>query len=92
MLHILALFSFLLVSSANAGVVDFCVADLSAPQGPAGYPCKPPAEVTADDFVYSGLSVPGNYSNLFNAAINSAFVDQFPGLNGLGIAVARADV
>ena len=92
MLHILVLFSFLLVSSAHAGVVDFCVADLSAPQGPAGYSCKPPAEVTADDFVYSGLSVPGNYSSLFNAAINIAFVDQFPGLNGLGLAMARADV
>ncbi|KAL6315807.1 hypothetical protein AAG906_008193 [Vitis piasezkii] len=92
MLHILALFSFLLVSSSHAAVQDFCVADLTAPQGPAGYSCKTPAEVTADDFVYSGLSVPGNTSTLFNAAINTAFVDKFPGLNGLGVSMARADI
>ena len=92
MLHILALFSFLLVSSSHAAVQDFCVADLTAPQGPASYSCKTPAEVTADDFVYSGLSVPGNTSTLFNAAINTAFVDKFPGLNGLGVSMARADI
>ncbi|RVW11691.1 hypothetical protein VitviT2T_028213 [Vitis vinifera] len=92
MLHILALFSFLLVSSSHAAVQDFCVADLTAPQGPAGYSCKTPAEVTADDFVYSGLSVPGNTSTLFNAAINTAFVEKFPGLNGLGVSMARADI
>ena len=92
MLHILALFSFLLVSSSHAAVQDFCVADLTAPQGPAGYSCKTPAEVTADDFVYSGLSQPGNTSSLFNAAINTAFVDKFPGLNGLGLSMARADL
>ena len=92
MLHILALFSFLLISSSHAAVQDFCVADLTAPQGPAGYSCKTPAEVTADDFVYSGISVPGNTSTLFNAAINTAFVDKFPGLNGLGVSMARADI
>ncbi|KAJ9675282.1 hypothetical protein PVL29_024300 [Vitis rotundifolia] len=92
MLHILALFSFLLVSSSHAAVQDFCVADLTAPQGPAGYSRKTPAEVTADDFVYSGLSVPGNTSTLFNAAINTAFVDKFPGLNALGVSMARADI
>ncbi|KAL6334845.1 hypothetical protein AAG906_022834 [Vitis piasezkii] len=92
MLHILALFSFLLVSSSHAAVQDFCVADLTAPQGPAGYSCKTPTEVTADDFVYSGLSQPGNTSSLFNAAINTAFVDKFPGLNGLGLSMARADI
>ena len=92
MLHILALFSFLLISSSHAAVQDFCVADLTAPQGPAGYSCKTPAEVTADDFVYSGLSVPGNTSTLFNAAINTAFLDKFPGLNGLGVSMARADI
>ncbi|RVW86615.1 Auxin-binding protein ABP19a [Vitis vinifera] len=92
MLHILALFSFLLISSSHAAVQDFCVADLTAPQGPAGYSCKTPAEVTADDFVYSGISVPGNTSTLFNAAINTAFLDKFPGLNGLGVSMARADI
>ncbi|KAJ9697169.1 hypothetical protein PVL29_009094 [Vitis rotundifolia] len=93
MLHILALFSFLLVSSSHAAIQDFCVADLTAPQGPEGYTCKTPAEVTADDFVYSGLRQPGNTSSsIFNASINSASVHKFPVLNGLGVSVARADV
>jgi hypothetical protein len=29
---------------------DFCVADLTMRETPVGYPCKPPASVTADDF------------------------------------------
>ena len=74
MLHILALFSFLLVSSSHAAVQDFCVADLTAPQGLTDYSCKTLAEVTVDDSVYSCLSQPGNTSSLFNAAINIAFV------------------
>ena len=92
MLHILALFSFLLVSSSHAALQDFCVADFTAPQGPTGYSCRTPAEVTADDFVYSGLRQPGNTSSIFNASINSASVHKFPVLNGLGVSVARADV
>ena len=90
MLPILLFFSFLLVSSSPAAVQDFCVADLTSPQGPAGYSCKPPAEVTVDDFVYSGLAVAGNTSNSIKASINRAFADKFPGLNGLGLSMARA--
>ncbi|KAM5547197.1 auxin-binding protein ABP19a [Rosa sericea] len=51
---------------------DFCVADYASPQSPAGYSCKNPANVTVDDFVYTGL--------------------EFPGLNGLGLSLARADL
>ncbi|KMT19596.1 hypothetical protein BVRB_1g012120 [Beta vulgaris subsp. vulgaris] len=40
----------LLVSIYPASAGDFCVADLSLPNGPAGYLCKSPANVTADDF------------------------------------------
>ena len=61
-LPILFLFS-LLSSSSRALVQDFCVADLSLPDGPAGYPCKNPAKVTVDDFVYSALGVAGNVGN-----------------------------
>ena len=92
MLHILIFISFLLVSFSYAAVQDFCVADLTFPQGPAGYSCKPPAEVTADDFVYSGLAMAGNTSNSIKASINTAFADKFPGLNGLGLSMARVDL
>ncbi|KAL2462460.1 Germin-like protein [Forsythia ovata] len=41
---------------------DFCVADFKAPEGPAGYSCKNPANA------------------------------QYPGLNGLGLSIARLDL
>lgn len=92
MLHILYLVASLLLSSSNAAVQDFCVADQTAPDTPAGYHCKNPANVTADDFVYSGLSKAGNTTNIISAAVTPAFVAQFPGVNGLGLSIARLDL
>ncbi|KAB2079924.1 hypothetical protein ES319_A05G034800v1 [Gossypium barbadense] len=77
-----------LVSSTNAA--DFCVGDLNGPVGPAGYSCK--KTVTVNDFVYSGLAATGNTSNLIKAAVTPAFSAQFPGVNGLGISIARLDL
>ncbi|KAK8535371.1 hypothetical protein V6N13_081510 [Hibiscus sabdariffa] len=77
------------LSSSDAS--DFCVADLTAPQGPIGYACKTSELVTVNDFVFSGLRE-GNTSNLMKAAVTSAFSAQFPGVNGLGISVARLDL
>ncbi|GMI94927.1 ARABIDOPSIS THALIANA GERMIN 3, germin 3, GERMIN-LIKE PROTEIN 3 [Hibiscus trionum] len=88
-LPILFISSFLL-SSSDAS--DFCVADLQAPQGPAAYSCKKSELVTVNDFVFSGLREEGNTSNLIKAAVTSAFSAQFPGVNGLGISVARLDL
>ncbi|PRQ48254.1 putative germin [Rosa chinensis] len=82
----------LVLSSSYAAVQDFCVADYTALQGPAGYSCKDPAKVTVDDFVYSGLRVPGNTSNIHKFGFVPAVVAQFPGLNGLGVSVARTDL
>ncbi|KAG9146829.1 hypothetical protein Leryth_005136 [Lithospermum erythrorhizon] len=88
----LAIFFCLLIASANASVHDFCVADLKAPQGPAGYSCKSPAKVTVHDFVFSGLLGAGNTSNIIKAAVTPAFDAQFPGVNGLGLSMARLDL
>ncbi|KAM5576904.1 auxin-binding protein ABP19a-like [Rosa sericea] len=77
-------------SDVNVG--DFCVADYTAPPSPAGYSCKNPSDVKVDDFVYSGLGVPGNSSNINKFILKTAFVAQFPGLNGLGISLARGDL
>ncbi|WJZ94294.1 hypothetical protein VitviT2T_013168 [Vitis vinifera] len=71
---------------------DFCVADFKATQGLAGYQCKVPEEVVVDDLVYSGLNVAGNFSDIPKSAINAVFVDQLPGLNGLGLSMARLDL
>lgn len=94
MLHILFFFFFLafVSSSSNAMVNDFCVADLKLSDSPAGYPCVPPAMVTADDFVFSGLGVAGNTTSIINAAVTPAFVAQFPAVNGLGLSLARLDL
>ena len=81
-----------LLSFSHASVVDFCVADYTAPNGPAGYSCKEPAKVTVNDFVYSGLGIPGDTSNIIKAAVTTAFDAQFPGVNGLGISLARLDL
>ncbi|KAK6248771.1 hypothetical protein QUC31_020336 [Theobroma cacao] len=89
LLHILFIFSFLF-SSSNALVGDFCVADLKGLQSPAGYSCK--TAVTVDDFVFSGLGAAGNTSNLIKAAVTPAFDAQFPGVNGLGVSIARLDL
>ncbi|GAB2218191.1 hypothetical protein Drorol1_Dr00001409 [Drosera rotundifolia] len=82
----------LLIAYSHASVVDFCVADFSVPDGPEGYACKKPAAVTVNDFVSSGLGAPGNTTNLIKAAVTPAFVAQFPGVNGLGISIARLDL
>lgn len=91
MLRLFFLFFFLIFTS-EASVQDFCVADFNVPDGPAGYSCKNPANVTVDDFVFSGLRVTGNTSNLIKAAVTPAFAAQFPGINGLGISIARLDI
>ncbi|XP_074315867.1 auxin-binding protein ABP19a-like [Silene latifolia] len=82
----------LLISLSSASVVDFCVADFNFPVGPAGFPCKNPANLSVNDFVFSGLGVAGNTSNIFNVAVTSANDNSFPGVNGLGISMARLDI
>ncbi|CAL5401543.1 unnamed protein product [Camellia sinensis] len=82
----------LLFSCSHGSVLDFCVADYSLPDGPAGYSCKNPAKVTVNDFVYSALRIAGNTSNLIKAAVTPAFAAQFPGVNGLGLSMLRLDL
>lgn len=87
---LLSFFAYL--SSAHTNIVDFCVADLNYPVGPAGYPCKNPANLTVDDFVYSGLGVAGNTSNVFGVGVTFAIDLTFPALNGLDISMTRLDI
>jgi oxalate decarboxylase/phosphoglucose isomerase-like protein (cupin superfamily) len=92
-MHPLFLLSLLVLScSASALQDDFCVADLTGADTPSGYACKSVASVTVDDFVFHGLGVAGNTTNIIKAAVTPAFVGQFPGTNGLGISAARLDL
>ncbi|XP_061342923.1 auxin-binding protein ABP19a-like [Gastrolobium bilobum] len=91
MVPILFIFS-LLLSISHASVNDFCVADLKSPNSNSGYPCKSPKEVTVDDFVFSGLVAKDPTNTTSRAALTTAFVNDFPGINGLGISAARVDL
>ena len=54
--------------------------------------CKDPATVIANDFFFSGLNIPGNTSaNILGSSVNLVDVNKFPGLNTLGISLARID-
>ncbi|KAJ9179403.1 hypothetical protein P3X46_011193 [Hevea brasiliensis] len=73
MLHILFLVALLFFQSSQAA--DLCVAKLKG----IGYTCRNPANVTIDDFVFSGLGVAGNTTNIIS-------------VNGLGLSTARLDL
>lgn len=47
--------------------------------------------VQATHFVYTGLHLPGNTSNPLGSKVTPVTVGQLPGLNTLGIALARID-
>ncbi|KAL0339564.1 UNVERIFIED_CONTAM: putative germin-like protein 2-3 [Sesamum radiatum] len=68
---------------------DFCVADPASSTRVNG--CHVPATVQADDFFFSGLHVAGNTTNPFGAALTPVTVTQVPGLNTLGLSIARLD-
>ncbi|KAJ4981839.1 hypothetical protein NE237_032676 [Protea cynaroides] len=72
---------------------DICVAvnDLKSGVFVNGKFCKDPNLATANDFVFKGLDIPGNTSNNLGSKVTPVFVDQLPGLNTLGISMARID-
>ncbi|KAL2465273.1 Germin-like protein subfamily T member 2 [Abeliophyllum distichum] len=71
---------------------DFCIGDTKSELSVNGFPCKPAANVTSDDFFYDGLSKEGNTSNPFGSIVTQANVWAFPGLNTLGISMNRVDI
>ncbi|XP_062208389.1 germin-like protein 1-1 [Phragmites australis] len=68
---------------------DVCVADLASPIKLNGFPCK--ANVTADDFFFAGLKKPGKISNPAGSLVTAANVEKLPGVNTLGVSIARID-
>ncbi|KAH9541247.1 hypothetical protein CY35_14G051700 [Sphagnum magellanicum] len=86
-----ALSSLMAMASDADPEQDFCVADLATGTVVNGLVCKSPAGVTANDFVFHGLANPGNTENAAGSSVTPAFAAQFPGLNTLGISMARLD-
>ena len=53
--------------------------------------CKNPNLTTANDFSFSGLNIPRNTNNQVGSNVTLLNVDQIPGVNTLGISLARID-
>ncbi|XP_056175482.1 putative germin-like protein 2-1 [Syzygium oleosum] len=70
---------------------DFCVADPSNGVFVNGFACKDPKMVRANDFYFGGLHLTGNVSNPVGSKVTPVTVAQLPGLNTLGISLARID-
>ncbi|XP_022151689.1 germin-like protein subfamily 1 member 17 [Momordica charantia] len=72
---------------------DFCVA-VDEPDSAVfvnGKFCKDPKLVKAEDFFFRGLNIPGNTMNKQGSNVTLVNVDKLPGLNTLGISLARID-
>ncbi|XP_010257844.1 PREDICTED: putative germin-like protein 2-1 [Nelumbo nucifera] len=90
---LLALASSLAFASDPSPLQDFCVAikDPKAAVLVNGKFCKNPKLAKAKDFFFSGLHKPGNTSNPVGSKVTAVNVEQIPGLNTLGISLARID-
>uniref|UniRef100_A0A2P2N5H4 Germin-like protein n=1 Tax=Rhizophora mucronata TaxID=61149 RepID=A0A2P2N5H4_RHIMU len=74
---------------------DYCVADTKAPQSVYlnGAPCINPKQVVSSHFTTSVLSKPGNTSaNLFGFNVTLTNIANLPGLNTMGLTMARIDL
>ena len=56
-----------------------------------GLACKDPKLVEANDFFFSGLHTAGNTTSPNGSKVTPVFATQLPGLNTLGISMARID-
>ncbi|GMJ09253.1 germin-like protein 10 [Hibiscus trionum] len=70
---------------------DLCVADKATGINMNGFSCKNGANVTEADFFFSGLADPAVINNPMGAMITAANVEKIPGVNTLGISLARID-
>jgi len=68
---------------------DVCVADLNDAVKINGFACKP--TFNASDFFFAGLAKPALTNNLMGSNVTAANVMQIPGLNTLGVSLARID-
>ncbi|KAG5625860.1 hypothetical protein H5410_011078 [Solanum commersonii] len=68
---------------------DICVADLTSTLKVNGFPCKNTS--TAADFSSMALSKPGAITSTYGAVVTRANVLTIPGLNTLGVSMARID-
>uniref|UniRef100_A0A0D9VG39 Cupin type-1 domain-containing protein n=1 Tax=Leersia perrieri TaxID=77586 RepID=A0A0D9VG39_9ORYZ len=89
---LLALCSVLVVAASDPShLQDLCVADKSSPVRVNGVACKDAKDIIADYFFFSGLHMAGNTTNKQGSNVTAVNVAQVPGLNTLGVSLARID-
>ncbi|KAK4254058.1 hypothetical protein QN277_009490 [Acacia crassicarpa] len=91
---LLAFASVHVLASDPSPLQDFCVAlNESATRGVFvnGKFCKDPMTVTSEDFFFPGFDKPGDTSESPGFFEKSADVNNFPGLNTLGVSLVRYD-
>lgn len=74
---------------------DYCIADTKTPQDLFinGAPCINPKLATSSHFATSALSKPGDTkANVFGFNVTLANVNNLPGLNTMGLTMARVDI
>ncbi|XP_074559978.1 putative germin-like protein 2-1 [Curcuma longa] len=89
----------ILLASSIAGAIagdpspvqDFCVADVNSTLFVNGLACKNPKLATAADFFFSGLDKAGDTGNRVGSNVTLVNAARIPGLNTLGISLARID-
>lgn len=71
---------------------DYCVADMKSPIFMNEMPCINPALAIVSQFATSALARPGNTNNRFGFNVTLANTANLPGLNTMGLTMARVDI
>ncbi|KAK8489800.1 hypothetical protein V6N13_096443 [Hibiscus sabdariffa] len=78
----------------NDNVWDACPTDSATKETVFinGFPCKKPSSIAAADFKTSTLKQAGDTDNFISSSVNIVTAADFPGLNTLGLSIARTDL
>ncbi|XP_057542275.1 germin-like protein subfamily 1 member 17 [Amaranthus tricolor] len=93
-LALVAIFSCIAKATDPNQLQDFCVGT-NDPHNALfvnGLFCKNPMDVKIEDFHFQGLHIPGDTNNNVGSNVTRVTAMNLPGLNTLGISLARIDV
>ncbi|CAL4918519.1 unnamed protein product [Urochloa decumbens] len=92
LLATLLLLAPLLMASDPDPLQDFCVADLNGKPSVNGYPCQPSSSA-GDEFLFSTKIASGGdpLANPNGSNVTELDVNEWPGLNTLGVSMNRVD-
>ncbi|GAB4832806.1 hypothetical protein Ancab_006823 [Ancistrocladus abbreviatus] len=86
-----AMASYVVYATDPTQLQDFCIADNNSNLFVNGLFCKNPMDAKPDDFMFKGLNIPRNTNNKLGSNVTLVSAANLPGLNTLGISMARID-